>query len=99
MFARTARDCPEVTFLSLEVHCTAAGWYASALACPARDVCHAKNDAAPSTQADAEESQPLLDDLGIEVLPTVQFWKDGQRLWEHRGIVALQQNVGEGAPL
>ena len=50
-------------------------------------------------QADAEEAQPLLDELNIEVLPTVQFWKQGKLLWEHRGIVALQQDLGEGAGL
>lgn len=50
-------------------------------------------------QADSEESQPLLDELNIEVLPTVQFWKQGKLLWEHRGIVALQQDLGEGAPI
>lgn len=64
VFARTARDSPDVTFLALE--------------------------------ADAEEAQPLLDELNIEVLPTVQFWKQGKLLWEHRGIVALQQDLGEG---
>jgi hypothetical protein len=50
-------------------------------------------------QADSEEAQPLLDELNIEVLPTVQFWKQGKLLWEHRGIVALQQDLGEGAAL
>lgn len=48
-------------------------------------------------QADSEEAGPLLEELNIEVLPTVQFWKAGQLLWEHRGIVALQQDLGEGA--
>lgn len=64
VFARTARDCPEVTFLALE--------------------------------AESEEAQELCDELGIRVLPTVQFWKEGSMLWEHRGIVALQQDLGEG---
>jgi hypothetical protein len=68
VFARTARDSPEVTFLALEV----------------------------ADEADAEEAQSLLEELNIEVLPTVQFWKSGQLLWEHRGIVALQQDLGEG---
>lgn len=27
----------------------------------------------------------------------MQFWKEGAKLWEHRGIVALQQDLGEGA--
>lgn len=31
------------------------------------------------------------------MLPTVQFWKEGAKLWEHRGIVQLQQDLGEGA--
>ena len=47
-------------------------------------------------QAESAEAQALCDELGITVLPTVQFWKEGAKLWEHRGIVALQQNVGEG---
>ena len=54
---------------------------------------------APPVQADSEEAQPLLDELNIEVLPTVQFWKQGKLLWEHKGIVALQQDLGEGAAL
>lgn len=48
-------------------------------------------------QAESKDAQTLCDELGITVLPTVQFWKEGAKLWEHRGIVALQQNVGEGA--
>ncbi|EIE26385.1 hypothetical protein COCSUDRAFT_46068 [Coccomyxa subellipsoidea C-169] len=64
VFARTARDCPDVTFLTLE--------------------------------ADSEEGQAACDALGVEVLPTVQFWRDGKKLWEHRGIVQLEQDLGEG---
>ncbi|BDA41040.1 Thioredoxin-like protein CDSP32, chloroplastic [Coccomyxa sp. Obi] len=64
VFARTARDCPDVTFLTLE--------------------------------ADTEEGQAACDALGVEVLPTVQFWRDGKKLWEHRGIVQLEQDLGEG---
>ncbi|KAK9916781.1 hypothetical protein WJX75_006936 [Coccomyxa subellipsoidea] len=64
VFARTARDCPDVTFLTLEV--------------------------------DTDEGQAACDALGVEVLPTVQFWRDGKKLWEHRGIVQLEQDLGEG---
>jgi hypothetical protein len=51
------------------------------------------------SQADTEEGQALCDELGISVIPTVQFWKEGAKLWEHRGIVQLQQDLGEGALL
>ena len=47
-------------------------------------------------QADSEEGQAACDALGVEVLPTVQFWRDGKKLWEHRGIVQLEQDLGEG---
>jgi hypothetical protein len=47
-------------------------------------------------QADDPDSAPVLDILGIEVLPTVQFWRDGKLLWEHRGVNQLEQNMGEG---
>ncbi|KAL4457874.1 hypothetical protein ABPG75_012739 [Micractinium tetrahymenae] len=49
-----------------------------------------------SLEADSDEGSELCDRLGIEVLPTVQFWRDGQRLWEHRGVANLQQDLGEG---
>lgn len=48
-------------------------------------------------QADTEEGQAACDALGVDVLPTVQFWRDGKKLWEHRGIVQLEQDLGEGA--
>lgn len=47
-------------------------------------------------QADDPDSTPVLDILGIEVLPTVQFWREGKLLWEHRGVNQLEQNMGEG---
>ena len=47
-------------------------------------------------QADTDEGQAACDALGVEVLPTVQFWRDGKKLWEHRGIVQLEQDLGEG---
>jgi hypothetical protein len=49
-----------------------------------------------NTQADSPESQPLLDRLNIEVLPTLQFFRDGKKLWEHRGIVELETDLGSG---
>lgn len=63
-FQRTARECPDVVFLSLQV--------------------------------DAEESQELCDELGIEVVPTLQFWRNGSKLWEHKGAMNMDQDLGEG---
>ncbi|KAK9822253.1 hypothetical protein WJX81_007291 [Elliptochloris bilobata] len=64
VFQRTARDSPDVTFLTLE--------------------------------ADTDEGQQACDQLGVKVLPTLQFWRDGAKLWEHRGIVELDQDLTEG---
>jgi hypothetical protein len=47
-------------------------------------------------QADDPDAGPLLDSLGIEVIPSVQFWKGGKLLWEHRGVNQLEQDLGEG---
>ena len=47
-------------------------------------------------QADGPDGQAACDELGIEVLPTLQFWRDGQLLWEHRGVLELEQDLGEG---
>ncbi|CAL5227154.1 g10067 [Coccomyxa viridis] len=47
-------------------------------------------------EADTEEGQAACDRLGVEVLPTVQFWRDKKKLWEHRGILHLEQDLGEG---
>ena len=47
-------------------------------------------------QADTAEGQAACDALGVEVLPTVQYWREGRKLWEHRGIVELDQSLGEG---
>ena len=49
-------------------------------------------------QADTEEGQAACDELGVDVLPTLQFYKDGNKLWEHRGHLQLQQDLGEGVP-
>jgi hypothetical protein len=48
------------------------------------------------TQADDPDTSPVCDILGVEVLPTVQFWREGKLLWEHRGVNQLEQNMGEG---
>jgi hypothetical protein len=63
-FARTARDCPSVVFLSLD--------------------------------ADGERGSAAAAELGVDVLPTVQFWRGGAKLWEHRGFVEMEQDLGEG---
>lgn len=47
-------------------------------------------------QADTEEGEQACKELGIDVIPTVQFWKEGNKLWEHKGIVQLDNNLGEG---
>ena len=70
----------------------------AALPCLARAA--PPDDAPPlaAPQADSEEGQDLCDALGVEVLPTLQFYRAGQKLWEHRGYAAAGQDLGEGAP-
>ena len=63
-FARTARECPDVVFLSLQV--------------------------------DDEDAQELCDELGIDVVPTMQFWRGGAKLWEHKGAANMDTDLGEG---
>jgi thiol-disulfide isomerase/thioredoxin len=47
-------------------------------------------------QAEDSHGDALCDRLGVEVLPTVQFWKNGRMVWEHRGVENLNQDLGEG---
>ncbi|KAK9868298.1 hypothetical protein WJX84_009404 [Apatococcus fuscideae] len=47
-------------------------------------------------EADTEEGKQACEDLGIDVIPTVQFWQGEQFLWEHRGYLQLDQNLGDG---
>ena len=47
-------------------------------------------------QADTDEGQAACDKLCVDVLPTVQFWRSKKKLWEHRGILHLEQDLGEG---
>jgi hypothetical protein len=35
-------------------------------------------------QVDEADGQALADALGIDVIPTVQFWRKGAKLWEHK---------------
>lgn len=48
-------------------------------------------------QADGDEGLAACNTLNIEVIPTIQFWKNKQLLWEHRGVTALDQDLSEGA--
>ncbi|MEW5306069.1 MAG: hypothetical protein WDW36_008566 [Sanguina aurantia] len=66
VFQRIARECPDVTFLHMEV------------------------------DAQSDEGEELCDRLGVEVLPTLQFYRNGVKLYEHRGVVEMEQGVGEG---
>ena len=48
-------------------------------------------------QVETDESQAACNELGVDVIPTLQFWKSGKKLWEHKGIVELENDLGEGA--
>jgi hypothetical protein len=41
-------------------------------------------------------SSALCDHLGVEILPTLQFWRDGVKLWEHRGALHMEDDLAEG---
>ena len=43
-----------------------------------------------------EASSSLCDHLGIDLLPTVQFWRGGVKVWEHKGLQQMEQDLGEG---
>jgi hypothetical protein len=49
-----------------------------------------------AVEADTDQGAEFCDKYGIEVLPTLQFWKSGKKLWEHKGVLHLDQNLGEG---
>lgn len=36
-------------------------------------------------------AEEVAQKLGIEVLPTIQFYRDGKLLWEHKGLNNLEQ--------
>lgn len=44
----------------------------------------------------SDNNSELAESLGVEVLPTVQFVKNGKLLWEHRGISNLDTDLAEG---
>ena len=46
--------------------------------------------------ADSDTGDELCGHLGVDVLPTLQFWRHGSLLWEHKGVVQLNQDLGEG---
>lgn len=47
-------------------------------------------------EAESENGDDLCDYLGVDVLPSLQFWREGEKLWEHKGVVDLTQDLGEG---
>lgn len=49
-----------------------------------------------SLHTDDEKAQDLCDELGVEVIPTLQFWRNGNKLWEHKGVMNMDQDLGEG---
>jgi hypothetical protein len=49
-----------------------------------------------AVDADDASAGALCDRLGVEVLPTLQFWREGRKLWEHRGVAQAGQDLGEG---
>ncbi|KAI8476189.1 MAG: hypothetical protein J3K34DRAFT_382349 [Monoraphidium minutum] len=46
--------------------------------------------------ADDSRLAGVCDELGIHVIPTLQFWRNGSKLWEHKGVMNMDQNMGEG---
>jgi len=64
---RTARECPDVVFLSHQVG-----------------------------DDPSDDSTKLCDKVGVDILPTLQFWLNGRKLWEHRGVLHMDNNLGEG---
>jgi hypothetical protein len=49
-----------------------------------------------AADADSDEGRKLCDELSVDVLPSVQFWRCGKMLWEHRGVNFIEQDLGEG---
>lgn len=46
--------------------------------------------------SDTPESKAILGALGVDVLPTLQFWRNGKMLWEHRGASGAESDLAEG---
>lgn len=53
---------------------------------------------AVNLQADTDEGSELCDELDVDTIPTIQFYRDGQLLWQHKGALEWQQDLGEGGP-
>jgi len=43
-----------------------------------------------------KESVQLLEHLNVEVLPTLQFWRHGKKIFEHRGAQNMDADMAEG---
>lgn len=41
-------------------------------------------------------SEEIVKACGARTLPTLQYWREGQFLWENEGSVVAQQELGEG---
>ncbi len=50
-----------------------------------------------AAQADNDEGQQLCQKLGVTHLPTLQFYRDGVKLWEQKGSVGMDSDLGTGA--
>lgn len=42
------------------------------------------------------KSDPMCLELGIRTIPSLLFFRNGRKLWEHRGVNNLEQELGEG---
>ncbi len=49
-----------------------------------------------AVDADSPGGKELAAELGVRVLPTVQFWRRGRMLWKHEGVSDLDRDLGEG---
>jgi hypothetical protein len=45
---------------------------------------------------DDETGDALKAQLGVEMLPTLQFIRHGQVLWQEQGYEGMEQDMGEG---
>jgi len=49
-----------------------------------------------AVDSDTKNGAKLADELDVDTIPTLQFYRGGQLLWEHKGVVQLQKDLGEG---
>ena len=45
--------------------------------------------------SDDDEGKALMNELGVSMLPTIQYYRGGKLLWEQRGSVGMEQGLGE----